>query len=161
MAVADRDVPAGFARRRVAQRRHVVIIAMRVAPDFEIERRKRDPTLVRDADDRDVADLVEPAAQPDRIRRRRVVIAGQDHDRQTGIGEQHAGAVDRRRRDLMVVERVAGQDHDTGAEIARLLQHAAQPGRAVAAMHRSDAVIIDMEIGGMDEEDVCLGAFSV
>ena len=89
------------------------------------------------------------------------MIAGQDHDRQPGIGEQHAGAVDRRRRDLMVVEGVAGQDHDIGAEIARLLQHAAQPGRAVAAMHRSDAVVIDMEIGGMDEEDVCLGAFSV
>ena len=89
MAVADRDLPPRGARRRVAQRRHVVIAAMRVAPDFEIEGRKRDPSLVRDADDRDVADLVEPAAQPYRIRGRRVVIAGQDDDGQRGIGEQH------------------------------------------------------------------------
>ena len=61
----------------------------------------------------------------------------------------------------MIVERVAGQDHDIGAEIARRLQHAAQPGRAVAAMHRRDAVVIDMQVGGMDEEDVCRGAFGV
>jgi len=153
MTVADRDVPTGFARQRVAQWHHVVIIAMRVPPDFEIERRKRNLALVRDAEDRDVADLVKPAAQPNRIRRCRVVIAGQDHNRQPGIGEQHSGALDRRRRDLMVVEGVAGQDHDSGAELARGVENAAQPGRAVAAMHRRDAVVIDVEIGGMDEED--------
>ena len=64
------------------------------------------------------------------------------------------GAVDRRRGDLMIVEGVAGQDHDVGAEIPRRLEDAAQPGRAVAAMHRRDAVVIDMQIGGMDEENV-------
>jgi hypothetical protein len=56
----------------------------------------------------------------------------------------------------MVVERVAGQDHDIRAEIPRRLKDAAQPGRAIAAMHRRDAVVIDVEVGGMDEENIPL-----
>ena len=156
MPVADRDLPSRGARRRIPQRHHVVIVAMRIAPDFEVERTESDPALVRDADYRDVADLVEPAAQPDRVRRRRVVIAGQDNDRHSGIGEQHSGPVDRRGGDLMIIECIAGQDHDIGAEIPRHIEDAAQPGRAVAAMHRRDAVVIDVEIGGMDEENVPL-----
>ncbi len=61
----------------------------------------------------------------------------------------------------MVVERIAGQDHDIGAEIPRHIEDAAQPGRAVAAMHRRDAVVIDMQVGGMDEEDVPLSALGI
>ena len=103
---------------------------------------------------RDIADLVEPAAHPDRIRRRRIVIAGQDHHRQPGLGEQHAGAVDRIRRDLMIVEGVAGEDHGIGAERPRRRQHVAQHAGAVAAMHCRDPVVIDMQIRRVDDADV-------
>src|SRR3954468_3469391 len=91
MAVANRDLPPRQARRRLAQRHHVVVVTMRVAPEFEVPRRKRDHALVGDAEYGDVADFTEPAAQPDRVRAHRIVIAGQDHHRQPGIGEQLAG----------------------------------------------------------------------
>ena len=61
----------------------------------------------------------------------------------------------------MVIEGVARQDHNIGAEIARRVEDAAQPGRAVAAMHRRDAVVIDVKIGGMGEENFSPGAFGI
>ena len=84
----------------------------------------------------------------------RVVIAGQDHHRHAGVGQQPPGAVDRGGADLVVVEGVAGQQHDVGAERPRRPQYVAQPGGAVAAMHRRDPVVVDMQIRRMDEEDV-------
>ena len=160
MAVADRDLPARRSRRRVAQRRHVMIVAVGVAPDFEIPVRKRDHALVGDTEYGDVADFIEPAAHPDRVRADRVMIAGQDHQRQAGIGQNLAGAVDRLRPDLVIVEGVAGQDRDIGAERARRRQHCAQHTAAVAAVQRGDAVVIDMQVRGMDDADVTGRCFS-
>ena len=57
----------------------------------------------------------------------------------------------------MIVECVAGQDHDIGANLPRHIEDAAQPGRAVAAMHRRDAVVVDVQVGGMDEENIAAG----
>jgi hypothetical protein len=71
--------------------------------------RKDDGTIVGDAEDCEVLDLVEAAAQPYRIRGRRIVIAGQDHDRQPGIGDQAGRPLDRYVIDRVVVECVAGK----------------------------------------------------
>ena len=154
MAVAHCDVPAHRARRRVAQRRHVVIVAMRIAPDFEVEIQESDAALVGDAEYRDIADLVKPAAHPDRIRRCWVVIAGQYHERQLRVCEKRGGAVDRVRRDLMIVEGVAGKDHGIGAERPRRRQHVAQYAGAVAAVQCRNPVVIDMQIRRVDDADV-------
>ena len=46
------------------------------------------------------------------------------------------------------------QQHDIRAKLARGHQHSAQPRRAVAVMLRGDAVVIDMQIRAVDEDDL-------
>jgi DNA repair exonuclease SbcCD nuclease subunit len=70
------------------------------------------------------------------------VIAGQDDERQLRIGEERPGAVDRLRRDLLIVEGVASEDHGIGAARARRRQHVAQHAGAVAAMQCGKPIVI-------------------
>ncbi len=82
------------------------------------------------------------------------MVAGKDHDGHAGIGQQPPGAVDHRRRDAVVVERVAGEQHDIGLAVACAGQHGGQAGGAVAVMGVGDAVVIDMQVGTVDQDDV-------
>ena len=82
------------------------------------------------------------------------MVAGQDHDRQPGLRERSAGAVGRRRGDHVIVESIAGEQHDIGAELAGDRQYRAQPGGAVAVMLRGDALVVDMQVRRMNEKDV-------
>jgi hypothetical protein len=51
------------------------------------------------------------------------VVAGQDHHRDAGIGQQAAGAIEHRDGDAVVVERVAGEQDNVGSGGAGDLEH--------------------------------------
>ena len=129
---------------------------MRVAPDLQVMVGKADCLVVRDADDGDVGNGREPAAHEDAVRQRRVVVAGQDHHLDAGIGQQPAGAVEHRGGDAVVVERVAGEQHDIGVRVAGGGEHGGKAGRAVAVLG-GVLFVIDVQVGTVDEDDVHWG----
>ena len=79
------------------------------------------------------------------------MVAGQDHHRHAGIGKQPSGAVDQLGAEAVGFERVAGQQDNVGPQRPRRRQHRREPGRAVAAIGRSDAPVIDMNIGAVNQ----------
>ena len=99
----------------------------------------------------EVRDLRQPAADIDRIGQRRIVVAGQNHHRQAGRGQQRAGAVDQGGAETVGFEGVAGEEDEMGAQRPRRRQHRREPGRAVAAMHRGGASLVDMNVGAVDQ----------
>jgi hypothetical protein len=54
----------------------------------------------------------------------------------------------------VIVERVAGEQHDIGLETARAGEHRLEAASAVAAVLRGDSAVIDMQIGAVDEDDL-------
>jgi hypothetical protein len=123
MPVRHRHLPARRARPRSAQGRHIEVIPMRMPPDFEIIRREGHRLVVCDAEDVDIPDAVEPAANENRIRQGRIVVAGQDHDLRTAIREQPTGTVENCGVQLIVLECVADQQHDVCSQISPGGQH--------------------------------------
>ena len=81
MAMGHGNLPGrrSFARNR--KRVHVGIVAMRPAPNFQIEMGKMHGFLMRDADDVEIVCLAESGMMKDGFSDRGVMIAGQDHDR--------------------------------------------------------------------------------
>jgi hypothetical protein len=71
-------------------------------------------------------------------------------------GQHEAGAVEHRGGDAVVVEGVAGQQHDVGAGRTGCGQHGGEAGGAIAVLC-GVGFIIDVQVGGVDEEDVHRG----
>ena len=57
-------------------------------------------------------------------------------------------------RQAIIVERIAGEQHDIGADRARGGQDAGKPRRAVAAVEARGVVVIDVQIGAVDDDDI-------
>ena len=94
--VTHRDLPARPARAHALEGRHVDIVAMGAPPHFEIERRKQHGVFMRDTEDVQVRDRGDAAMVKHRLRNRRIVIAGQEHNwkfrpRQRGQRRGRAG----------------------------------------------------------------------
>ncbi len=129
---------------------------MRVAPDLQVVLREIDRLVVRDAEDGDVGDRGQPAADEDGVGQRRIVVAGQDHHRDAGIGQQAAGAIEHGGGDAVVVERVAGEQDDVGVGGAGGGEHRGEASSAVAVLG-GVLFVIDMQVGAVDEDDVHWG----
>ena len=112
--------------------------------------------VVRDAEDGDVGDGRELAAHEDAVGQRGIVVAGQDHHRDAGIGQQAAGAVEHGGGDTVVVERVAGEQYDVGVRVAGGGEHGGEAGGAVAVFC-GVLFVIDVQVGAVDEDDVHRG----
>ena len=129
---------------------------MRVAPDLQVVVREADRLVVRDAEDGDVGNGREAAADEDAVGQGGVVVAGQDHHGAAGIGQQAAGAIEHAGADAVVVEGVAGEQDDVGVRVAGGGEHGGQACGAVAVLGGGGGVI-DMQVGAVDEEDVHWG----
>ena len=129
---------------------------MRVAPDLQIVLREADRLVVRDAEDGDVGNGCEAAADEDAVGQRGIVVAGQDHHGDAGVGQQAAGAVEHGGGDAVVVERVAGEQHDVGAGGAGGGEHGGEAGGAVVVLG-GVVLVIDVQVGAVDEEEVHWG----
>ena len=90
----------------------------------------------------------------DRVGHRRVVVARQHDDRQAGRRDDGCGLRQQIVRQTVAVEGVAGEQHDVGADIAGGPQHAGEPGGAVTAVEPRGIVVIDVEIGAVNDDDV-------
>ena len=141
---------------RAAQGGHVLVVAVRVAPDLQIVVRKADRLVVRNAEDGDVGNGREAAAGEDAVGQRGVVVARQDHHGDAGIGQQAAGAVEHGGGDAVVVERVAGEQDDVGAGGTGDGKHGGEAGGAVVVLG-GVVLVIDVQVGGVDEEEVHWG----
>ena len=157
MAVRHGDQPAGLARAHRLERNHVVIVAVRPAPDFEREIRKSYRVVVGDADDVQVFHRLERAVAIDRAGDGRIVIAGQDDDRQRRSADHRRRLLDQALRHAMAVESIAGEQHHVGCKIARRSEHAAETRGAVAAMEARGVIVVDVQVGAMNDDDVAGG----
>ena len=126
---------------------------MRVPPDLEIKEGKRHGFVVGDPEDADIRDPVEPSADKDRVVKCRVVVSGKDHNREISLGEQTPGAFEDGSRELIVLEGVAGQQYDIGPHRLCGQEHQAQPSRTAAATGASSAVLVDVQIRTVNEDD--------
>jgi hypothetical protein len=126
---------------------------MCVSPDFEIEGRKRHGFVVSYAEDADVGQLAKPAADKDRLGQRRVMVPRKDHDREISFGEQPPSAIEDGRAELIILEGVASQQQDVGAQRPGGRQHRAQRDRAIAAMGDA-AIFVDMQIRAVNKYDI-------
>ena len=106
---------------------------------------------MRDAEDGDVGNASEAAADEDAVGQRGVVVAGQDHHGDAGVGQQAAGAVEHRGGDAVVVERVAGEQDDVGAGGAGDGEHGGEAGGAVVVLGGRGALVIDVQVGAVDD----------
>ncbi len=129
---------------------------MRVAPDFQVVLREADRLVVGDAEDGDVGDRCEAAAGEHAVGQRGVVVAGQDHHGDAGIGQQAAGAVEHGGGDAVVVEGVAGEQDDVGACGTGGGEHGGEAGGAVVVLG-GIVLVIDVQVGAVDEEEVHWG----
>jgi hypothetical protein len=91
------------------ERNHVVIVAVRPAPDFERQIRKSYRVVVGDADDVQVFHRRERAVAIDRVGDGRIVIAREDDDRQRRSADHRRRLLDQVLRDAVAVEGVAGE----------------------------------------------------
>ena len=137
MPVRQRDMPARRTRPWRAQRHHVVVVVMRMAPDLPAHAPERPPPdLVRQADHMHIWQRRDPAPAIHRIRRQRIVVAGQDHHRPAGIRKKLRRALPGSRRSgdcCRTCRRPAAPGRLHGA---RGIQHPAQPRGAVVAVAR-------------------------
>src|SRR6516164_10279065 len=81
MPVRHCHLPAGRARPRPAQWRHIEVIPMCMPPYFEIIWWKSHGLFVSDAENVHIRNASESTADEDRVNQRRIVIPRQDHDR--------------------------------------------------------------------------------
>ncbi len=120
-------------------------------PDFKIVRREMHGLVMCDAENGEVRDLREPAADVNRVRQGRVVVAGQDHDRHAGIGQQAPGAVEQRHTKLVALKGVAGEQNNVRPQCPRGFQHRPQPAGLAALAGRGNAPLVDMNVGAVDD----------
>jgi hypothetical protein len=123
---------------------------MRVAPDFEIVLGEQDGLVMGDAEHADIGEAGEPAADKDRVRESRIVIAGKDDNRQLRRREKPEGVFEDRGAQLIALEGIAGQYDQMRPQGTRRYQHRTQPCRPVAACRRHP-ILVDMQVRAVDE----------
>jgi hypothetical protein len=82
------------------------------------------------------------------------VVARQHDDRQARRRYDGRGLREQIGWQTVAVEGVAGEQHDVGTDVAGGPQHAGEPRGAVAAMEPRRIVVVDVEIGTVNDDDV-------
>src|ERR1700722_3200699 len=107
---------------------------MRVTPYFQAVVREADRLVVRDAEDGDVGNGREAAADEDAVGQGGGVVAGQYHHGAGGIGQQAACAIQHAGGDAVVVEGVAGEQDDVGTRVAGGGENGGEAGGAIGVL---------------------------
>src|SRR5206468_2820192 len=156
-AVGHRQVPAsvvapGNVRERLEPR---LVLLHRPAPDDGVELGEVDDLAVQPADHADVAEPGrEIVAIVDRVRVERIVVPGQDDDRLSEPRELGAHEVDGLVGHAVVIEQVAGDQHEIGAVAQRAIDDARQDApdpRLVRGLlaRVAVAVALEVDVGGV------------
>ena len=106
------------------------------------------------AKDVEIIDRRERSTVVNRVRHRGVVIARQQHHRQRGRRNDRGRSFEQIGRQAMAIESIAGEHDNVGCRGAGSGQHAGQPGRAVTPMQPCSIVMIHVQVGAMDQDDI-------
>jgi hypothetical protein len=109
---------------------------------------------VGDAEHVEICDLGQRGVMIDRVGDRGIVVAGQEHHRQCRGRDDRGGAIEQVGRQAVAIEGVAGEHDDVGGGAARRAQDAGEPRRSVAAMQPRGVVVIDVQIGAVDDHEI-------
>ena len=127
---------------------------MRAAPHFKVEMPENDGFLVGDAKHVKIVDPCQSAVPVDGFRYCGIMIARQQHDRYGGSCHHRCGSLENMVRHAVAFERIAGKQHDIGVEAARFFEHTAKAGRPVAAVDARRVVMVHMQVGAVNDDDV-------
>jgi hypothetical protein len=84
------------------------------------------------------------------------MVTRQDNHLHARIRDQAAGALDRRSRNTVIVERISGEQDDIGAMCTCRSQYGCQAGDAVS-MLGGGSFVIDVQVGTVDKHNVHWG----
>src|SRR5262245_60207327 len=93
MSMSRGELPSGGSRSRIRKRRHVAIVGMRPSPDLQLKFGENYGLIDIESQDPDIGNLSESASTIDRIRRERVMIAGENDDRTAVVAHHPSGAL--------------------------------------------------------------------
>ena len=82
------------------------------------------------------------------------MVAGQDHHRQRRGRDDRGGTIEQIIRQAVAIEGVAGQHHDVRAGVTGSGQDPGEAGRAVAAVQPGGVVVIQVQIGAVNDHDI-------
>src|ERR1700726_4480404 len=116
---------------------------MRMPPYLEIKCGEGHRLVMCDAENADVWDARDRAANEYRIRQGRIVVAGQYQDRPPRLGEEPGRAVENSGAQLMALERIAGQQDQVCSQRSGSGEHGPQPPNATS--------VVDMDIRAVHE----------
>jgi hypothetical protein len=130
---------------------------MGAAPDFETEIGKEDSFVVGHADHMEVGTLSQGPMLIDRTRNQGIMIARQENDRDRRAGNYAGNAIQKINWQPVAIECVAGKHHDVGGEAASGIQNGGETGRAVTAMQPRRIIVIQVQIGAVNDNNVLIG----
>ena len=82
------------------------------------------------------------------------MVAGQNDHGQRRRGDDGGGALEQMIRQAVAVEGIAGEDDDVGARAAGRRQDPDETGGAVAAVQPRGVVVIEVQIGAVNDHDI-------
>jgi hypothetical protein len=101
-----------------------------------------------------VLDFGQRAVVKDGIGNRGIVVARQDHHGQRRSRDDGGGAIEQINRQAVAIEGVARQHHDVRAGVTGRGQDTGEAGGAVAAVQPRGVVVIQVQIGAVDDHDI-------
>ena len=104
-----------------------------------------------------VSDFGQGAVVKDGIGNRGIVVAGQDHHRQRRRRDDRGGTLEQIVRQAVAIEGVAGQHDDVRPGAAGCGQDPGEAGRPVAAVQPGGVVVIEVQIGTVNDHDIAGG----
>jgi hypothetical protein len=157
MSVRDRDLPTSRARPRSLERDHIAIVAVRTAPNLELQIGEYDGFLMGDAEHVKIVERGQRSVVIDRVGNRGIVVARQQHHGQRRGRNDRSRSIEQINRHAMAIEGVAGQHHDVRAGRAGGAQDAGEPGGPIAPVQACGIVVIDVQVGAVNDHDVLGG----
>ena len=101
-----------------------------------------------------VLDPGQGAVVKDGIGNRGIVVAGKDHHGQRRGRDDGGGAIEQVNRQAVAIEGVTGQHHDVRIRVTGRGQDTGEAGGAVAAVQPRGVVVIQVQIGAVNDHDI-------
>ena len=150
MAMRKGDMPPRATLWQSAERVHIAIMRMGLAPDIKVKGLKADQLIMVNTDDMKIGHIAQCAFMPERIFDHRIMIAGQQHDGNFNSTNEISDALDQRLRRLMRVKCIAHQQYHIGFHLARFIKHDAQRPCAIATMGARGITMVHMNVRCVD-----------
>ena len=146
MAVRHSDLPACAAGARSFKRIHIAPVTVRPAPYLEIQVLEMHSFLMGDADDVQIFNRCEPARLPYRLFHCRVMIARQDHNRDSYLTHHVADTADQCKRHLVTIKCITAEKYEIRVNLTRGFKDLRNWRRAIAIILARGIFMVHMDI---------------